>query len=102
MTAYSLTHLADVKLAQDLRSGVAGDRAGLAMRLAQLAEFDHRRLYLPAYPSMYQYCLRELGYSEDATCRRLAAARIARRFPEICAAVAEGRLNLTTVLLLEP
>ena len=60
MPSYALTQLADSKLAQDLRSGVSDDRTGLAMRLAQIAEFDHRRLFLPAYPSMYQYCLGEL------------------------------------------
>ena len=52
MPSYSLTHLADSKLSQDLRSGVGDDRATLAMRLTQIAEFDRRRLYLPAYPSM--------------------------------------------------
>jgi len=101
MPGYSLTHLADSKLAQDLRAGTADDRASLAMRLAQIAEFDHRRLYLPAYPSMYRYCLGELKYSEDAACRRLAAARLARRYQEIFSAIANGRHTLSTVLLLE-
>ena len=50
MSSYSLTHLADSKLSQDLRSGAGEDRATLALRLAQIAEFDRRRLYLPAYP----------------------------------------------------
>ena len=101
MPGYSLTHLADSKLTQDLRAGASDDRAALAMRLAQIAEFDHRRLYLPAYPSMYQFCLGELKYSEDAACRRIAAARLARRYPMIFAAIAEGRHNLSTVLVLE-
>jgi len=102
MTTYSLTHLADVKLAQGLRAGVVGDRAVLAIRLAQLAEFDHRRLYLPAHPSMYQFCLRELGHSEDEACKRIHVARAARRFQAIFDAIAHGRHNLTTVDLLAP
>ena len=101
MRSYSLTQLADSNLAQDLRSGVSDDRTGLAMRLAQIAEFERRRLFLPAYPSMYQYCLGELKYSEDAACRRLAAARLARRYPSIFVAIAEGRHSLSTVLMLE-
>lgn len=101
MPGYSLTHLADSKLAQDLRAGTCDDRAALAMRLAQIAEFDHRRLYLPSYPSMYQYCLGELKYSEDAACRRIAAARLARRYPEIYTAIAGGRHTLSTILMLE-
>ena len=101
MPGYSLTHVADSKLAQDLRAGVSEDRTSLALRLAQIADFDHRRLYLPAYPSMYQYCLGELKYSEDAACRRLAAARLARRYPEIYTAIANGQHTLSTILMLE-
>ena len=102
MPGYSLTHLADSKLAQDLRAGTADDRASLAMRLAQIAEFDHRRLYLPAYPSMYRYCLGELKYSEDATCKRIHVARAARRFPILFAAIADGRHSLSTLNMLVP
>jgi hypothetical protein len=99
---YSLTHLADSRLAQELRSGVLEDRLGLAKRLAQLAEFDHRRLYLPAYPSMYQYCLQELDYSEDEACKRIHVARAARRFPAVFEAIASGRHSLSTVDMLVP
>ena len=102
MPGYSLTHLADGKLAQDLRTGASDDRAGLAMRLAQIAEFDHRRLYLPAYPSMYQYCLGELKYSEDAACKRICVARAARRFPFLFDAIVDGRHNLSTLVMLAP
>src|SRR5262252_3982042 len=100
MPSYSLTQLADSKLAQDLRAGVSDDRKGLAVRLAQIAEFDHRRLFLPAYPSMYQYCLRELGYSEDEACKRINVARAARRYPALFQSIAAGRHNLTTADLL--
>jgi len=100
MSGYSLTHLADTKLAQDLRAGVADDRIGLAKRLAQLAEFDHRRLFLPTYPSMYRYCLGELGYSEDEACKRINVARAARRYPAIFASIAAGRHNLSTADML--
>jgi len=102
MSGYSLTHLADTKLAQDLRAGVADDRIGLAKRMAQLAEFDHRRLYLPTYPSMYRYCLGELKYSEDAACKRMNVARAARRFPILFAVIADGRHSLSTLNMLVP
>src|SRR5262245_50097773 len=102
MPAYSLTHLADSRLAQELRAGVADDRLGLARRLAQIAEFDHRRLFLPAYPSMYQYCLRELGYSEDEACKRINVARAARRYPALSQSMATGRHSLTTADMLVP
>src|SRR5207247_4874702 len=46
------------------------------------------------------YCVLELRLSEDATYRRITAARAARRFPSIFVALAEGRVHLTAVLML--
>ena len=103
MHAYSLSHLSDPTLLRDLTSLVARDRATTARLLAHLAEVDVRRLYLPAaYPSMYAYCVRELRLSEDAACKRITAARVARQFPAIFQALAEGRLHLSAVVLLAP
>ncbi len=79
---------------------VAGPTADL---LADLAEIDARRLYLPAaYPLLFAYCLGELRLSEDAAAKRIQAACTARRFPAISEAVAEGRLHLSGVVLLAP
>src|SRR5437879_1297858 len=98
MDSYALAHLDDRTLLRDLAAGVADDRVTLAERLAQLAEVDRRRLFVPAgYPSMYMYCLQELRFSEVAALKRIRAARAARRFPAIFPAVADGRLNLSTV-----
>jgi 5-methylcytosine-specific restriction endonuclease McrA len=103
MTDYSLTHLSDHALLQGLAGLLAQDRLTTAAMLAHLAEVDERRLYLPAaYPSMYAWCVGELGLSEDAAFKRIRAARAARRFPAIYGAVADGRLNLSTVVLLVP
>ena len=103
MRAYSLVHLNDRELLRDLHVIVAQDRATTAALLAHLAEVDARRLYLrAAHPSMYSYCVRELGLSEDVALKRIQAARTARQFPAIFAAVAQGRLHLTAVGLLAP
>src|SRR5439155_19275182 len=60
-------------------------------------------LYLPAtYPSMYAYCVGDLGRSEDAAYKRIQAARVARQFPVLFAALADGRLHLSAVGLLAP
>lgn len=40
--------------------------------------------------------------SEDAAAKRIQAARAARRFPAILAAVSDGRLHLSAVCLLAP
>src|SRR6266436_790196 len=103
MHDYSLSHLSNAELLHDLTSLVAQDRATTARLLAHIAEFDARRLYLPAaYPSMYAYCVEELRLSEDAAYKRITVARVARQFPGIFEMLADGRLNMTSVGLLAP
>ena len=103
MNTYSLTNLSDQALLRDLTALVAQDRTTTAALLAHIAEFDARRLYVPAaHPSMYSYCVHELRLSEDAAYKRIQAARVARQFPAIFEALADGRLHLSAVGLLAP
>ena len=103
MSKYSLTHLSDGVLLQNLAALVAQDCATTAAMLAHIAEVDDRRLYLPAgFPSMYLYCVQHLHLSEDAAYKRIQAARSARQFPAIFDSLAAGRLHLTAVGLLAP
>jgi hypothetical protein len=103
MTSYSLSHLSDPALLHGLATIVSQDRVTTASMLAHLAEVDGRRLHLPAgYSSMFLYCLHELRMSEDVTYKRIRAARAARRFPAIFAALASGRLHLAAIVLLTP
>lgn len=103
MHGYSLTHLVDAVLLRDLAAMVTQERAGLARMLALIAEVDARRLYAPAgYSSMHAYLVGELRFSDDAAFKRIQAARVARRFPILYTAIAEGRLHLTGTCLLAP
>ena len=103
MKSYSLTHLADQTLLRELAALVSQDRATTAALLAHVAEVDERKLYLPAaYTSMYAYCVHELHMSEDTAFKRIRAARVAREFPAIFAALEDGRLHLSAVVLLAP
>ena len=103
MPSYSLSHLADHDLLRALTSHVANERGATALVLAHLAEVDARKLYLPAaFPSLHAYCVGELRMSGDAASKRIQAARIAREFPAIFPALAEGRLHLSAVVLLAP
>ncbi len=47
-------------------------------------------------------CVGELDLSEEAASKRIQAARVARRFPALFDALAEGRLHLSGVVLLAP
>src|ERR1051325_11091588 len=103
MNSYSLSHVSNDALLRDLATSVKQDRATTATMLAQLAEVDERKLFAGAgYESMYLYCVRELHMSEDTAFRRIRVARTAREFPAIFNLLANGRLNLTPVLLLTP
>ncbi len=103
MNPYSLTHLADSTLLGNLTTLVTRDRSNTAHLLAHIAEVEKRRLFAKAaHPSMFEYCRHELHLSNDEAYKRIMAARAVRRFPAVFAAVAEGRLNLTAVVLLRP
>lgn len=74
-----------------------------AALLAHLAEVEARRVFRErACSSLYAYCVYELRMSEDAAQRRVQAARLVRKFPELLEVVAAGELHLTGLLLLGP
>ena len=103
MPSYSLSHLANPVLLRNTRALAAQDRVNLAFLLAHLAEIDARRLYLPAgYPSMVAWCIGELKFSEDEAFKRIRVARAARAFPDLFPMIADGRLTLSTALLMAP
>jgi hypothetical protein len=93
--------LSDAQLLESLKSLCGQGRAVLARLLAHLVEVEERRLHLEAAcPSMFQFCVRRLGMSEDEACRRIHAARLARRFPDLLVRIERGDLTLSTIALL--
>ena len=71
--------------------------------LAHLAELEERRLHLQlGYPSLFAYCVDALGLSEGSAGRRVAGARVCRRFPEAFELVARGDLHLSALCGLAP
>jgi 5-methylcytosine-specific restriction endonuclease McrA len=80
------------------------ERRAAAELVAHLAELDTRpALYAgEGHGSLFTYCTKVLRLSEDATCNRIQAARLSRRFPVILDRLASGALSLTTVRMLGP
>jgi 5-methylcytosine-specific restriction endonuclease McrA len=100
---YSLTHLSDESLRRELSAAAANEKQATAELLARIAEFDERKLYLPAaYPSMFTYCIGALHLSEDAAKKRIQVARVGRQYPEVLDALADGRVHLTGLGILTP
>jgi hypothetical protein len=98
-----LEAMSDREVVERLGQLLREERRLTAAVLAHLGEVEARRLYLPAAcSSMHVYCVRVLGMSEDQAFKRIRAARAVRRFPVVEAAVAEGRLHLSGVVLLAP
>src|SRR5262249_28499330 len=103
MKRIPVSRLSNEALIQELDENVAQDCPHTARQVALIGEVERRRLYAPAgYPSMYQYCLGKLHLSEDAAYKRIRAARAGRRPPAVLAAMAEGRVHLTGIVLLKP
>jgi len=101
--APSLERLTDDELEIRLQRLAAIEHRALALLLFHLGEFDERRLHADrGHPSLFSYCLRVLGYSEQAAYKRIQAARAARAFPEVLQKIAEGELTLTAAVILAP
>ena len=101
MNQETLSTVSDAELVARLVELVREERRLTVAVLAHLGEVEARDIHLrAACSSLYVYCTRVLGMSEDQAFKRIRAARALRRFPVLRAAVAEGRLHLSGVLLL--
>ncbi|OFZ19958.1 MAG: hypothetical protein A2X94_03935 [Bdellovibrionales bacterium GWB1_55_8] len=66
--------------------------------LHHLSEIDRRRAYAKlGYPSLWDYVLKELRYSESAAYRRISAMRALKEHPALEKKIEEGTLSVTTV-----
>ena len=101
--AVSLAELSDGELLAKTRALVGRSNRLLAELLAHLGELEARGIHRTrACASLYTYLIYELRFSEDEAFRRVAAARLVRRFPALLDAVAAGELHLTGLLMLGP
>ena len=70
--------------------------------LSYLAEIDSRKLYFRrGFSSLFDYTVRELGYSEGAAYRRIKAMKLCRDMPETESRLQSGRLSLSTACQLQ-
>jgi hypothetical protein len=94
--------LSDEALLSRLEVLAIRERDATVELVAHLAELDRRRVHLGEGPgSVYGYCRKVLGYSEDAAWNRAASAAAVRRYPIILSWLADGSLNITTVRMLK-
>ena len=77
------------------------ERGALADLLVSLAQFDERALYRElGFATFFDYLHRELRLSRGSAHYRQVATRLVVRFPEIVEPLRDGRLCLTSVIVL--
>lgn len=95
------TDLSDDELLSGLKASCIHERQLLARIVAYLGEVEERRLHLKAAcPSLFDFCVRRLGMSEGEAFRRIAVARLVRRFPGLFPRIEGGEIHLSALLLL--
>jgi len=100
---WQLGHLSNQEISFGLERMVKDVRRSTGELIAYLGEVEDRRLHLlAACGSMFEFCVERLGFSEDEACRRIEAARLARRFPALFPPLAAGKLSLSVLALLKP
>jgi len=97
----NLSRLSPSELTSRLYELRSKERELLVEFLAHLGELDRRKVALDlGFPSSFEYCVQHLGLSSSATFRRLTAARLLMRFPVVADYLRDGRLVLTTLVVL--
>lgn len=98
----NISSLNDGDLLRKLENLTSFERSSLVLTLSCLYEVKRRRLYSSAgYRSLFDYCVRNLRYSEDQAQRRIVAMRMIKELPEIEPELERGSLNLSIIGLLE-
>jgi hypothetical protein len=100
---YRLGGLGNDQLLATLSALVRREHDLMSDLLAHLAELDERRLYLDlGFTSLFAYCTEALGFCKSSAGRRIAVARVCRKYPEAFARIAGGELQLSALSLLAP
>ena len=99
----NLSTLSDDELVRSIKALTGNERGVVVSILKHLSEFERRRLAeSKAFPSLFDYCVRELRYAQGESLRRIRASRAAKRYEVLYGLIKRGTLSLTTVAMLEP
>ena len=96
--ARALRGISDKALLSGIRRLSETERKTVLSILVHLVEIDRRRLYLPlGYSSLYEFCVKQLGYCEATAVRRVNVARCIAQFPLAYRALASGKVSLSNL-----
>src|SRR5881394_881885 len=85
-----------------LSSRLPSEKRELVLFLVELADFDAKSLALElGYPSTLGCLVGELALTESSACRRIAAARLLARFPQLASPLMSNRVTLMGLVALK-
>ena len=94
--------LSDRELLRETSKLVGHERHLQGAIIDHLAEIDARRLYLQrGFSSLFDYAVRELGYSDAAASRRIGAMRLFADAPQAREGLRDGSLTLSAAAELQ-
>lgn len=95
----NLKTLSDSELDAAAFVAAKNERAALVDVLKHLAEVDLRKSFSPRFESIHAYVVKYLGYDPKSAWWRVNAMRLTRELPEITPSIADGKVNLTKMVL---
>jgi hypothetical protein len=104
-TAYfeRLEGLSTEELDRSVAELVRAENRHVALVIAHIAAISRRKGELErGYPNLFEYCVRRLNLSEGSVALRIQVANVARRFPQVLASLAEGKISLSVAGRLAP
>ena len=94
----NIKNYSDQELLMKTKKLVKKEQQLLSIILSHLEEIERRKLYSDlGYKSLFDYCLKELLYTEQQAWRRINAMRVIRKLPELKSQVDDGSLSLSNI-----
>ena len=101
-TSQSIHKMSHQELLSQTKSLVLKERNLHAQIVHHLSEIDSRQLHLKrGFSSLFEYTVKELGYSEGAAYRRIQAMKLCRQVPGTVKKLQEGKLSLSSASQLQ-
>jgi hypothetical protein len=98
MNYFLIRKLSDAEVVSGLKSSVSDERKKTTAVLEFLRELDRRKLYADFNcESLWEFCVKQLGYSAGSASRRVNAMRLLREIPALKEDLESGKLNLTSL-----
>ena len=100
--SFTIKQLSNKELLSHTKLLVKKERCIHIQVLRHLAEIDSRKLFFKqGFFSLFDYAVRELGYSEGAAYRRIKAMKLCCALPETANRLQSGRLSLSAASQLQ-